>query len=167
MILGFKKRKAEDGEAPQPERSLVAVSAPSAPLPDIFDDKLISKFSESILMDFVETVAEINVPDNLMSLLKDLFFKGTPLDKNIVADVIKLMKSTFVRFFGKTVYFRSLSESDQMLLTLKNLPLLIHYCLSRFETSDVGFDQFYWLLATYNPPISKFNYNLQSTYLNV
>ena len=132
----------------------------SAPLPDILDDKLSSKFSESILMDFVETIAEINVPDNLMRLLKDLFFKGTSLDKNIISDIIKLMKSTFVRFFGKTVYFRSLSESDQMLLTLKNLPLLVHYCLSRFETSDVGFDQFYWLLATYNPPISMFNYKL-------
>ena len=110
-------------------------------------------------MDFVETVAEINVPDHLMDLLKDLFFKGKSLEKNIVSDLIKLMKNTFVRFFGKTVYFRSLSKSDQMLLTLKNLPLLVHYCLSRFETSDVGFDQFYWLLATYNPPISKFYYN--------
>ena len=106
-------------------------------------------------MDFVETVAEINVPEYLMAILKDLFFNGRSLDKNIISDIIRLMKNTFVRFFGKTVYFRSLSESDQMLLTMKNLPLLVHYCLSRFETSDVGFDQFYWLLATYNPSISK------------
>ena len=54
-------------------------------------------------MDFVETVAEINVPEYLMAILKDLFFNGRSLDKNIISDIIRLMKNTFVRFFGKTV----------------------------------------------------------------
>ena len=167
-LSGFKKRKADDVDRPQseptpPETSLAIVTAPT----DISDEQQRSKFSESILMDFVETVAEINVPEYLMAILKDLFFNGRSLDKNIISDIIRLMKNTFVRFFGKTVYFRSLSESDQMLLTMKNLPLLVHYCLSRFETSDVGFDQFYWLLATYNPAISKLysNYFHYSYYL--
>ena len=134
---GFKKRKVEevlqlDGETEQ----------------------LTFGLSESILMDFVETVVEADIPDWMLDSLSQ-FFLGKALDKKVVTEIIHLMKTTFVRFFGKTMYFRSLTEEDQMLLTMKNLNLLVHFCLAQYETASTGFDQFSWLLATNTPPISK------------
>ena len=110
--------------------------------------------SESIMMDFVETVVETEIPEWLLDTLNQ-FFLGHPLNKTVVTEIINQMKKIFVRFFGKTMYFRSLTEEDQMLLTLKNLNLLVHFCLAHYETAATGFDQFSWLLATNNPPISK------------
>ena len=60
-----------------------------------------------------------------------------------------------MRFFGKTMYFRSLTLEDQIYLTTINSNLLIHYCLAQYEAASTGFDQFSWLLATKTPPISK------------
>ena len=111
--------------------------------------------SESILMDFVETVVETNISENLLQALHD-FFHGNPLDKAVVTEIINLMKNTFVRFFGKTMYFRSLTQEDQIYLTTKNSNLLIHFCMVQYEAASTGFDQFSWLLATNTPPISKY-----------
>ena len=110
--------------------------------------------SESILMDFVETVVETNISEYLLQALLE-FFHGNKLEKTAVTDIINLMKNTFVRFFGKTMYFRSLTQEDQIYLTTKNSNLLIHFCLAQYEAASTGFDQFSWLLATNTPPISK------------
>ena len=110
--------------------------------------------SESILMDFVETVVETNISEYLLQALHE-FFHGNKLEKTAVTDIINLMKNTFVRFFGKTMYFRSLTQEDQIYLTTKNSNLLIHFCLAQYEAASTGFDQFSWLLATNTPPISK------------
>ena len=111
--------------------------------------------SESILMDFVETVVETNISEYLLQALHE-FFHGNKLEKTAVTDIINLMKNTFVRFFGKTMYFRSLTQEDQIYLTTKNSNLLIHFCLAQYEAASTGFDQFSWLLATNIPPISKY-----------
>ena len=111
--------------------------------------------SESILMDFVETVVETNISECLLQTLHD-FFHGNQLNKKVVTEIINLMKNTFVRFFGKTMYFRSLTQEDQIYLTTKNSNLLIHFCLAQYEAASTGFDQFSWLLATNIPPISKY-----------
>ena len=110
--------------------------------------------SESILMDFVETVVETNLSECLLQTLHD-FFHGNQLDKKVVTEIINLMKNIFMRFFGKTMYFRSLTLEDQIYLTTINSNLLIHYCLAHYEAASTGFDQFSWLLATKTPPISK------------
>ena len=105
-------------------------------------------------MDFVETVVETNLSECLLQTLHD-FFHGNQLDKKVVTEIINLMKNIFMRFFGKTMYFRSLTLEDQIYLTTINSNLLIHYCLAHYEAASTGFDQFSWLLATNTPPISK------------
>ena len=69
--------------------------------------------SESILMDFVEAVVETNIPAWLVHSLNQFFLGNEKVDEKIVSETIDLMKNTFLRFFGKTMYFKSLTNNDQ------------------------------------------------------
>ena len=61
---------------------------------------------------------------------------------------LMLMRNTFIRFFGKCLYFKTLTINDSMLLVENNLKLLVHYCIAQFEAADNAVDQFSWLTAT-------------------
>ena len=58
-----------------------------------------------------------------------------------------LMRNTFIRFFGKCLYFKTLTINDCTLLMDNNLRLLVHYCIAQFEVEETAVDQFSWLIA--------------------
>ena len=75
------------------------------------------------------------------------FFNGSVLSLRDLSASLMLMRSTFIRFFGKCLYSKTLTINDSMLLIDNNLQLLVHYCIAQFEVEENAVEQFSWLTA--------------------
>ena len=75
------------------------------------------------------------------------FFTGNILSLKDLSATLMLMRNTFIRFFGKCLYSKTLTINDSMLLVDNNLRLLAHYCIAQFEVEENPVEQFSWLTA--------------------
>lgn len=133
-----------------------------------FNDKMMSGLTVSVSIDFTEAVAETDVLQDHLAILKQFFVAETPMKKEDVLSKISkcgdslrsqpiihtyfvsvpTINSTLIQFISKNTFFKTLMYGDQSLMYRENFNLLIHFCLVKYHMASSGFDQLSWLLMT-------------------